>query len=822
MKRVVRRFVWFGVGLGALLALSAAGGGFYVQRQLQQSLPQLSGTIDLPGLEQQVTVDRDRLGIPAITAASRVDAARALGFVHAQDRFFQMDLQRRQAAGELSALVGARALEADKNARVHRFRHISRRALERTSPGYRAIVDAYAAGVNAGLASLDAAPIEYHVLRVAPEPWTPEDTILTVLAMFNTLQGRQPQFEATFGSLRDSLPLALYQFLTAPGSEWDAPITGGQFTRPAVPEASVFDLRAHGALDTSRQSKDRANGSARARDQSFAPLATMLTHEEAAGIGSNNWAVAGAHTATGAALVANDMHLGINVPNIWYRASLTFADHRGETATLTGVTLPGLPSLVVGSNGHVAWGFTNTGGDWSDLITIDPDPRSRSARYLSPHGSTEISTIEETIAIAGAASQPFRVRWTEWGPIVGQDHRGRDIAQRWVAHDPEVLASDITAPERARTVEDALTSAAGLGMPAQNFVAGDTGGHIGWTIAGPIPRRVGFNGSYPTSWADGTRRWDGYLTADEFPRVIDPPGGRIWTANSAVVDGEMLAAIGEGGYADGIRARIIRDRLNAIERATPADMLSIQLDTSALFHERWRALLLSRVLTPSALADARRAEFKRLVETSWTGRADPESVGYRLVRSFRSAVSRSVYGPITQYVRRTDPDFDFGRANRAEGPLWQLVTERPVHLLAPRFSSWDALLVSAVDEAIRELTTDGAALDRQTWGAFNRAIVTHPLGSAIPLVGPWVNMPDDPLPGDVYTPRAHSPRTGPSERMAVSPGREHEGILHMPTGQSGHPLSAHYNDQHRAWVEGTPLAFLPGETVSRLVLRPIR
>ena len=282
----------------------------------------------------------------------------------------------------------------------------------------------------------------------------------------------------------------------------------------------------------------------------------------------------------------------------------------------------------------------------------------------------------------------------------------------------------------------------------------------------------------------------------------------------------MLATIGEGGYADGIRARIIRDRLLAIDKATPEAMLAVQLDNNALFHERWRSLLLQVLATANSESTNARAEFKRLVETTWTGRADPDSVAYRLVRTFRAVVSRLVYAPLNAYVRRRDSDFDFARANRAEGPLWQLVSTRPVHWLDAQYESWDALLLRAVDDAIDELTFDGAALNRQTWGAFNRASVTHPLGSSIPLVGPWLNMPEDALPGDIYTPRAHSPRAGPSQRMVVSPGREHEGIFHMPTGQSGHPLSPHYRDQHRAWVEGTALPFLPGTPVARLTLVP--
>jgi penicillin amidase len=543
-----------------------------------------------------------------------------------------------------------------------------------------------------------------------------------------------------------------------------------------------------------------------------------LSSEEAAGLGSNNWAVAGSHTASGAALVANDMHLAINVPNIWYRASIVVRDTRSGFGmiALNGVTLPGLPSMVVGSNGHVAWGFTNTGGDWSDLVIVEPDPRQPD-HYLTPDGPRAFETHRETITTTDG-EEPFEAKWTIWGPVIRRDHRGRELAQRWIAHDPTLLASDITAPEQARTLDEALRGAAGLGIPAQNFVAGDRSGRIGWTIAGPIPNRVGFDGTRPVSWADGSRRWDGYLTADVFPRIVDPESGRLWTANSAVVEGEPLARIGEGGYADGIRARLIRDRLLAIERATPADMLAVQLDDNALFHERWRALLLETLTATAIGGDERRAEFRQLVEATWTGRADPNSAAYRLVRTFRAALSRQVFSSLTETARRADPDFDFSRALRSEGPLWPLVTERPAHLLDPRHATWEAQILAAVDAAIDELTDGGARLATRTWGDYNRAVVTHPLGAAIPGIGSWLNMPSDPLPGDIYTPRAHSPRSGPSQRLVVSPGREQEAILHMPTGQSGHPLSPHYADQHRAWLMGEPLPLLPGAPQSRLTL----
>ncbi len=778
------------------------GGGVYARSEVRGSLAQVEGAAAVKGLAAEVRVDRDSLGVPTLTGASREDVARALGFVHAQDRFFQMDLQRRQPAGELSGLVGPRALEVDQDIRVHRFRDVAHRALDLTEPSYRRVLEAYAEGVNAGLDALESPPFEYLVLRASPAPWLPEDSILTVLAMFNTLQGRQALFERSHGALRDTLPEPMFRFLSAAGSEWETPVIGTALTRPPIPGADVFDLR-------------------RVHQNTFQDLKTSGPQdlaEELSIIGSNNWAVVGAHTASGVALLANDMHLSIAVPIIWYRASLAFPDPVQPSATqqITGVTLPGLPSLVVGSNGHVAWGFTNTGGDWSDLVRIEPDPRD-AGNYLAPGGPRAFEAVNETIAVNGAAARTVPVRRTMWGPIVWKDARGREYAQRWVAHDAQSLASDVTRPERARSVDELLQSIAGLGIPNQNVTMADTSGRIAWTIGGAIPRRIGHDGMTPESWADGTHRWDGYLAGAEFPRVVDPENGRIWTANAPVVGGAMLAAIGEGGYADGIRARLIRDRLLDIPKATPRDMLSIQLDDRALFLERWRTLLLDSI-GPSASAP--RKEFRELVDKKWTGRASPDAVAYRLVKEFRLVFVRRVMTSLTAPALAVDPAFDYTRLQRGEGPVWQIVAERPVHLLDPKYQTWDEAILDAVDVTIAQLTAGGRSLADRTWGEANTAEIRHPLAAAIPFFGRYLNMPGDPLPGDVYTPRASTPRTGPSQRMAVSPGRESEGILQIPTGQSGHPLSPHYGDQYRAWLHGEPTPFLPGPVVSTLRLTP--
>ena len=821
---------------GVLILLISAivlivAGGLYARSQVRASLAQLDGQGTIAGLGADVRVDRDALGVPTISAASREDVARALGFLHAQDRFFQMDLQRRQPAGELSALVGPRALDVDAEIRVHRFRSVAQRALQLTTPSYRRILEAYAEGVNAGLQALGAAPFEYLVLRATPEPWLAEDSILTVLAMFNTLQGRQATFERSHGALKDTLPEPMFQFLSTVGSEWETPVVGSPVVRPPIPGPEVFNIRGARASEARNSPAEDRNSPAKAGRRSdnassalasSAPAASVLAAsafrrtvpwldldpEAASTIGSNNWAVDGARSASGAAILANDMHLTIAVPIIWYRASFAFGGER-----ITGVTLPGIPPLVAGSNGHVAWGLTNTGGDWSDLVRVEPDSADP-AKYLTPDGPKTFDIAQETIAAKGAEARTTTIRSTIWGPIVWKDARGREYAQHWIAHDPAALAADLTAPERTRSVDDLLTAIAGLGMPNQNVAMADSSGRIAWTVGGAIPRRSGYSGMTPQSWADGSHHWQGYLAPSEFPRIVDPPAGRLWTANAPVVGDAMLATIGEGGYADGIRARIIRNRLMQIDKATPKDMLAIQLDDQALFLARWRNLLLGTLIGQSGA----RGQFRDLVESKWTGKASPDSVSYRLIKEFRTLFVRRVMMSLIAPALAVDPEIDPIRLQRGEGPVWQILDERPMHLLEPKYRSWDEAIVDSVDATIALLTGDGRSLADRSWGEANTAEIRHPLGGSIPFFGRYLNMPGDPLPGDIYTPRASTPRTGPSERIVVSPGHEQDGILHIPTGQSGHPLSPHFGDQYRAWLNGEATPFLPGATVSTLTL----
>ena len=378
-----------------------------------------------------------------------------------------------------------------------------------------------------------------------------------------------------------------------------------------------------------------------------------------------------------------------------------------------------------------------------------------------------------------------------------------------------ISATSIVALESARTIEEAFDAVNGLGTPGQNFVAADETGRIGWTIYGAVARRVGFDGRRPVSWADGRRGWSGWLNRDEYPRVVDPQSGRIWTANARVVDGDMLSRIGDGNYEVGSRARIIRKRLDSQERFTVADLLSIQLDTSAEFLTRWRTLLLEGL---KGVTDQPRIRLREIVERDWDGHASPGSAGYRLTRMFREEVSEAIIRFVLVECVEADPTFDYRSVRRREGPIWKLVSEKPMHLLDPQYASWDALILRAATEVVERAEREGGLAE--PWSRWNVTAYRHPLSSGIPFAGRWLDMPLQPLPGDLYTPNMHWNSSASSERMIVSPGHESEGIMHMPTGQSGHPLSPFYSNSHRAWVNGDATPFLPGPTVYTLTLTP--
>jgi penicillin amidase len=830
-RRIVRALL---VTLGLILLVVLAG-GLWLRHRIMASLPRLRGELALPGLGAPVRVERDALGVPTLRAATRLDAARALGFVHAQDRFFQMDVLRRESSGELAELFGSFLQMHDENRRRHDCRGLAARVLAGLPPAQRALLDAYVDGVNAGLGALGDKPFEYVLLRAEPRPWQAADSILVIYAMYFDLQDWRTRVETEVGVVHDHVPAQIFDFVEPEGSEWDAPLAGVADATPPIPGPEVLDRRrgprprAFSAL-TPSETLALASRAPEVPETPATPATSEITALQGwAGspdgeslygrTGSNSWAVAGSHTADGHALVADDMHLGIQVPNIWYRASWAWRQPDGEARRVTGVTLAGAPLLVAGSTGRIAWGFTNSFVDLIDLVDLELDPRDAEV-YRTPAGPRRFEHRVERIRIHGKPDEMFDVARTIWGPVVDWDehHRPRR-AIAWTADLPAATNMEIFGLEAARNIDEAIEVAHASGIPAQNFVVADASGRVGWTIIGKIPRRIGWNGQLPSSWADGSHRWDGWLRSDEVPKVVDPPSGRIWSANNRAVGGPALALLGDGSYDLGPRARQIRDRLLALERATPRDLLAIQLDDQAIFLTRWHDLLL-RTLTPEAIrADPRRTELRRLLATTWTGRASIDSVAYRVVREFRDDLEKQVFDSLTGLQEAPGSPFYLAR-RRFEGPLWRLVTERPAHLLDPRYATWDAQLLAVADAELRRLEAIGPRLADRTWGERNTMRVEHPLGLAVPLAGRWLSMPAVPLSGDLDMPKVIGPMIGASERMVVSPGHEETGIFHMPVGESGNPLSPHFGDGHAAWVEGRPTPFLPGPAVDILTLTP--
>jgi len=566
--------------IGVILLLSVA---------LRGSLPRLEGTVTLAGLRASVTVERDALGIPTIRGDHRLDVARATGFVHAQDRFFQMDLLRRSAAGELAEWFGPMALRADRTHRLHRFRHRAQQTLATLPSEDQALIAAYTEGVNAGLADLFQPSFEYLLLRVTPKPWRPEDTLLTVYAMYLDLQYQQWRRESARGLLHDQLPAALAEFLDPIGGEWDTPLQGEPFAALAPPGPEVFSAqqRPFPPEPSSAVSSLAQNPLRQEAVNHFAfafNLLPLVAHsvsepEPDPPLGSNNWAVAGRLTEHGGALLANDMHLPLRLPNTWYRATLIYPDAEGREWRLSGITLPGTPAMVAGSNGHIAWGYTNSEGDWADLVLLEPSDNDD--HYQTPEGPKPFVSVQETLAVRDAPDETLNIIETIWGPVLDRDHRNQRRALRWVAHDARAVNLRLRALEQTDTLEAALDIAHQTGIPGQNLLLASADGRIAWTIIGPFPRRFGHDGRLPSSWADGQRGWSGWRDSSEYPRIVDPPNGRLWTANNRVVDSNELELLGDGGYALGARARQIRDGLLAGEHFSEADFLALQLDHRA-------------------------------------------------------------------------------------------------------------------------------------------------------------------------------------------------------------------------------------------------
>jgi len=824
----MRRVLIVGLIAVAVIVVGSCATAWWL---LQGSLPQLDGRASLAegGPRAEVTIERDADGIATVRGTDHHDVAYGLGYAHAQDRFFQMDLARRLAAGELSGLLGASVVEQDERARIFRLRAVARRVMVDATPAQQAWMQAYADGVNAGLESLSVRPWEYLLLRQNPEAWRAEDSVLVIHSMWWFLQYQvlvddisrheitarieQRVAAATRDEADSTQAAAVMKFLFPRGDEWDTPnfqtlaeqtaANGGMpYAAPEVPAPDLIDLR-------SSKRGDPAKLAAANALQGTAPLS-----REQGLPGSNAWAVDGRHTQSGAALIAGDMHLGLRVPATWYRARLQVAT---EPTEANGVTLPGLPGLAAGSNGRIAWSFTNSYGDWSDVEPVDCDPQRNV--YVTAEGEQSFRLYRESILIAGAEPKVLVVRDSPLGVVMRIDppaQGSKDLSTCWLARWAITQRGATTVAglelQSVADIDDALKMAPQVGIPHQNFVVGDREGRIAWTVIGRIPRAS--LATMPSQAMD-------WLSAGETPVIREPEIGRIWSANSRHVEGPFEAVLGNEKavsgmhYDKGARQRQIRDRLLALDRpATVQDMLSIQLDDRALMVERWQRLLLATLDEDAVRDNAGRTELRRLV-ADWSGRAAVDSVSYRYVREFRERTRDAVWKMITTALQAGEGSSPYPLF---EGSLWRLVSEQPPHMLSGDYADWRSFLLQQADAVIADARKACSALDRCTWGAYNTTAVRHPLSGALGPLARYLDMPALPIDGDLNVPRVAGPSFGASERFAVSPGREAEGYMQLPGGASGHPLSPFYRAGFKEWAAGSPKPFLPGPAVHTLIL----
>ena len=757
---------------------------------MRGSLPPLDGSGSLPGLSATATLQRDSLGIAVIRTRSYEDAIRAQGFAHGQDRFFQMDLLRRLVAGEMAALFGEVALASDRRYRPFGYRDAARGHLQRLTPRERTLLTAYVEGVNAGLRSLGRRPPEYLVVRSEPEPWRAEDSILAILAFYDILSVDHLT-ERHLHTLFEALPGELATFLTPDVTRFDAMVhleegadpQGGYRPLP-LPGPEVVDLR------------DRDPG----------PSPTIRVYGDLPG-GSNAWAVA---FDGGLPVVANDPHLSLGVPNVWYRAELHWDGGRA-----LGAGPPGLPGILVGLTDHLAWGITAALVDQSDLVLVEVDPAD-SLSYRTPDGPEPFQIRQAVLEVRGAAADSLTVVSTRWGPILYRDHEDRPLAFRSPALDPGGVSLRYLELAASRTVEVAQAHLAELGGPALSLVLADRSGAIGWIVSGVLPQRRGMDGRLPVSWASPGVGWDGVRPPGERPSVVLRESGLLKSANQRLLPLPASRGLSHHWMLP-TRAQRIQDLLQESPPTSAETHARLQLDTRSLAHDPIRNLLLEWIPPDEeepALAEARAAA------AAWDGTAAAESREFAVLAVMRESLRDAVLSPLLSPAAELDPRFVYGWP-LADEPVLRILEERPDHLLPPPHEGWDELIRGAVMRGMEILADDpGGGGTDLPWGQRNRARISHPFGELSTALGWLLNLPRDPLPGWAGVIRAQSPAYGQSLRFTGRPGEPETATFQMPGGQSGHFLSPFYQAGHGAWVRGDPTPLQAGAPIHVLRLRP--
>ena len=758
-----------------LVALAAGAAAVWLRHAMQAQLPQLDGDRHSIAVMQPVTVQRDRQGVPHISAASIDDLIAAQGYVTAQDRLWQMDMMRRIAAGEVAEVLGSNFVEHDRVQRVLEFRQTAERLTASLSPQDRRFFEDYARGVNAYIGEADALPAEFRLLDYQPRRWQPVDSVLIVLNMVQTLDEQWPtklSREAITRKIGPTLAADLY-----PTGSWrDHPPT------QTNPDLSKPPVNAPPTLPDEESFTRIADDLLRLR--------AATDHDRCRGCiaGSNEWAVSGAHTASGRSMLSNDMHLNHSVPGVWYETDL-----RAPGFHAAGVSLPGVPLIVAGHNEHIAWGYTAMYGDTQDLYV---ERTNGQGEYWDGSTWRPMERDHETIHVRFGENQDFDVLRTNHGPVITPlaPHESRTIALRWTVYDPQFASGiPIYALNTASNWQEFEAATSQWWAPTLNVVYADDQGHIGYQAIGHLPQRPG--GLVGVPIADGVHEWQGVLPFASLPASLDPPGGILATANSRITpDGFPTPLSLE--WASPYRNERIWKWLASHERLTRADMLTLQTDIdSELDHELAQrfAYAIDHAHHPSGRLRAA-ADILR----SWDGVMHTNEAAPAIVTAARDALWPLLLEP------KLGQDWKLYEWPESAYVEEQLVTTTPAAWLPKKYATWDDLLAAAV---ARGLDLDHAPLSLKSWryGDNHTIALSHPLYGMIPFFG-WTGIPPHPQSGGTTTVKQVGRAFGPSQRFTMDWSDVDASTENIVMGQSGDPVSPYYRDQWPAWYGATTFA----------------
>ncbi|WP_170937094.1 MULTISPECIES: penicillin acylase family protein [Rhodomicrobium] len=783
MSGRARRIVIWLVALLIAIPVIGAGAGYV---WWSRALPKLAGDVQLKGLGADVRVVRDRHGVPHIFAKSLPDAARALGYLHSQDRFFQMDITRRVSEGRLAEIIGPRGLSLDRLYRTLDLAGSGRASYAALAPDVKAYLQAYADGVNSWLAeSGQALPVEYTVLGFKPEPWRPEDSLVWGKAMAWKLSANWRQ-DASRARLAARVGLERAERMYPPKLP-ESPVTLKPELSSAVTRGAVFG----------------ASGPRFAK-ASDAMLDRLLALPSVGAGASNEWVISGARSITDKPLLANDPHLELNIPILWYLARITTPE-----ITITGATAPGTPIVLLGQNEHIAWGSTTTDSDTQDLF-VETETPDRAGTYQTPDGPQSIRSERIVIKVKGAGDVELNRRETRHGPVIsdaiadaqGLGADGTLISLAWTGFSTaDRTAEAFYRINLAKTKDEFMAALQLYTAPAQNIVYADRAGNIGFVNAGAVPIRKTGDGRYPAEGGSGASDWTGMIPFEGWPQLFNPPAGAIVNANNPVVDSDYPYWFGRD-QAAGYRAIRILERLSAKPRHDLASMSSIQMDIQAAH---------ARDLVPFLL--------KLQPETP------QERQALDLLRSWDFTASRDRPEPLILdwWLRRMNEDLLDASLDSIAPSVGGLNASVVVSILRDPAGFCDAeeagadcmlAVKSAFKQTLAELTDEyGTDVSDWRWGDEHVAEMENQVLDNVPgfraLFG--VSFPSD---GGFYSvnrggglgkPEDNHPlvrRSGAGFRGVYDLADPSRSRFIIATGQSGHPLSRFYADQLALYKAG--------------------